>query len=136
MNGDVVARAESTGGERSLAIREPISVDRHSWVTARCGGPDYFGGRRHVDSWERPIFAHTSAVYVAVGGPWEMFDPELARTPLALLHGGVRYIHEHSPQWPAGMVTHHHGRTDHLAYLQEPFEQAIEHLEERLRRGH
>lgn len=135
MNGEVVARTDSVSGERSLSIREPIAVDRHSWIAARCGGPSYFGGRRHVDSWERPIFAHTSPVYVAVGGPWEMFDPDLARAPLALLHGGVRYIREHSPQWPSDSVTHHHGRADHLEYLEEPFRGAIDRIEERLRRG-
>jgi hypothetical protein len=136
MNGAVVARTESgAGNERTFSIRERIAVDRHSWIAARCGGPDYFGGRRHLDSWERPIFAHTSPVYIAVGGPWEMFDPDQARVPLELLHGGVRYIHEHSPQWAAGAVTHHHGKSNHLAYLEEPFGEAIALLEERLRRA-
>jgi hypothetical protein len=135
MNGEVVARTERASGERSLSIREPIAVDRHSWIAARCGGPSYFDGPRHVDSWERPIFAHTSAVYLAVGGPWEMFDPEETAAPLALLRGGVRYIREHSPQWPSDHVTHHHGMADHLAYLEEPFREAIDLLEERLRRG-
>jgi hypothetical protein len=135
MNGEVVARSESGSGGGSLSLRESIVVDRHSWIAARCGGPDYFDGGRHVDSWERPIFAHTSPVYVSVGGPWEMFDPDQARAPLALLHGGVRYIREHSPQWPPDRVTHHHGNDEHLAYLEEPFREAIERLEERLRRG-
>jgi hypothetical protein len=135
MNGEVVARTERASGERSLSIREPIAVDRHSWIAARCGGPSYFDGPRHVDSWERPIFAHTSAVYLAVGGPWEMFDPEETAVPLALLRGGVRYIRDHSPQWPSDHVTHHHGMADHLAYLEEPFREAIDLLEERLRRG-
>lgn len=135
MNGEVVARTGSGSGDGSLSIREQIAVDRHSWIAARCGGPAYFDGRRHVDSWERPIFAHTSPVYVAVGGPWEMFDPDQASVPLELLHGGVRYIREHSPQWPVDRVTHHHGRNDHLAYLEEPFLEAIDRLEGRLRRG-
>lgn len=135
-NGVVVARTESVAGERSMSIHEPIAVDRHSWIAARCGGSDYFGGRRHLDSWERSIFAHTSPVYVAVGGPWEMFDPDQVRTPLELLHGGVRYIHDHSPQWPVGTVTHHHGTPDHLAYLEGPFEEAIDLLEQRLHRGY
>ena len=135
MNGEVVARTGSGSGDGSLSIREQIAVDRHSWIAARCGGPGYFDGRRHVDSWERPIFAHTSPVYVAVGGPWEMFDPDQASVPLELLRGGVRYIREHSPQWPADRVTHHHGRNDHLAYLDEPLREAIDRLEARLRRG-
>lgn len=135
MNGEVVARTEGGSGQRSFGIRERIEVDRHSWIVARAGGPSYFDGPRHVDSWERPIFAHTSPVYVAIGGPWEMFDPNQAGVPLALLHGGVRYIREHSPQWDSESVTHHHGRADHLAYLEEPLREAIDRLEERLRRG-
>lgn len=135
VNGEVVARTDGGSTGRSLSIREPIAVDRHSWIAARCGGPDYFGGGRHVDSWERPIFAHTSPVYVGVGGPWEMFDPDQARAPLAILHAGVRYIRDHSPQWPSDTVTHHHGKDDHLGHLEEPFLEAIDRLEERLRRG-
>jgi hypothetical protein len=135
MNGEVVARTDGGNGKQSFGITEHITVDRHSWIAARCGGPNYFDGRRHVDSWERPIFAHTSPVYVAVGGPWEMFDPDQARVPLALLRVAVRYLRDHSPQWPSDSVTHHHGRANHIAYLEEPFREAIDRLEERLRGG-
>jgi hypothetical protein len=135
LNGRVVAATERGSGEHTLEIHESIAVDRHAWIAARCGGPGYFGGRRHVDAWERQIFAHTSPVYVAVGGSWEMFDPDQAKAPLAIMHAAVRYIREHSPQWPSDRVTHHHGNDDHLAYLEEPFRGAIEGLEERLRRG-
>ena len=135
MNGEVVASTESPSGDRALSLRETIAVDRHSWIAARCGGPGYFGGTPHRDEWTRPIFAHTSAVYVGVGGPWEMFDEELARAPLTLLEGGVRYIREQGLQWEPDRVTHHHEASDHLAYVEEPIREAIERLEERLRRG-
>lgn len=125
VNGVVVARTGGSGFERRLSLRERISLDRHSWVAARCGGPEYFDSIPHHDGWARRIMAHTSPVYVAVGGEWRMFDPGVANYLLTLLNGGLDYIHERSVQHPAGTVTHHHGRDDHLSYLAEPFHEAI-----------
>ena len=126
MNGDVVARTDGGGGStRRLSIRERITVDRHSWIAARCGGPTYFDSIPYLDGWARKIMAHTSPVYIGVGGEWRMFDPGVASYLVTLLNGGIDYINQRSLQHPVGSVTHHHGRDDHLAHLAEPFHEAI-----------
>jgi hypothetical protein len=131
VNGEVVARTTGRNAAR-LALRERIEVDRHSWIAARCGGPDYFDSIPHHDGWQRRIMAHTSPVYVAVGGEWRMFDPGVANYLLTLLNGGIGYIRERSVQRPSDAVTHHHGRQDHLSYLEEPFHEAIAALHARM----
>ena len=113
MAGRVVASAESREGARRLELRERIKVSGHTWIAARCGGPDYFTGGNinssyppswslrecagpiadtHYDTWRRGIFAHTSPVYVACGGEWWMFDEGTARHMLAVIEGSARYI--------------------------------------------
>ena len=39
--GKVVASADSRDGARRLEIKEKLRVDGHTWISARCGGPDY-----------------------------------------------------------------------------------------------
>lgn len=132
LNGSVVARTEDAKGTRHLALRESIQVDRHSWIAARCAGPNYWQSTRHHDGWGRGIMAHTSPVYLAVGGDWWMFDIGAANYLLTLLNGGIDYIRKRSVQWEPGTVTHHHGHDDHLAYLEEPFRQGIEAIHKRM----
>jgi hypothetical protein len=132
MNGNVVARVEESKGTRHLRIRERIRVEKHSWIAARCAGANYWQSARHNDGWRRPIMAHTSPVYLAVGGEWWMFDLGAANYLLTLLQGGIDYIHQRAPQWEPKSVTHHHGRADHLSFLEEPFQQAIQAIHERM----
>ena len=153
--GRVVASTESRDGARRLTIRERIMVSGHTWIAARCGGPNYFtdgnfnsgfppswslkehGGLiadTHYDAWRRGIYAHTSPVYVACGGDWWMFDEATARHMLSVIDGSMRYIEGGSLQHRHGTVTHHHGEDDHIAYLKRPFLEAQELVEERLRR--
>jgi hypothetical protein len=132
VNGAVVARTTGRGPARSLSLRESLRIDRHSWIAARCGGPEYFDSIPHHDGWRRQIMAHTSPVYVGVAGEWRMFDPGVANYLLTLLNGGVSYIRERSAQRPEHLVTHHHGRDDHLAYLEEPFHEAIAAIHARM----
>jgi hypothetical protein len=131
MNGQVVARTEQSGGTKKLELRERIKVERHSWIAARCAGPGYDAVRHH-DCWGRGLMAHTSPIYVAVGGEWWMFDTGAANYMLTLLHGGLEYLRTRAPQWPAGTVTHHHGRSDHQAYLEEPLQEAINAVRKRM----
>jgi len=131
MNGKVVARTESGRPVHALAIREKLTVDRHSWIAARCAGAGYTALPHH-DVWSRSIMAHTSPVYLAVGEPWWMFDRSTADYMLTLLHGGIDYVRTRSRQWPEGRVTHSHRHEDHLAYLSEPFQQAIEAIHRRM----
>jgi hypothetical protein len=131
--GEVVAETTSASGARKLELRARVRVGEHTWLAVRCGGPNYWDGRAHMDTWGRRIFAHTSPVYVAVGGDWEMFDEAGLRHLRNLCDGNLRYVREIAGAFPADRVTHHHGEPDHLAYLERPFLEAQAHVEQRLR---
>jgi hypothetical protein len=129
--GRVVAQAESPTGARNLKLRERIRVDGDSWLAARVAGPDYTAVP-HRDCWSRGIMAHTSPIYIACGEEWRLAEPATAHYMLTLVEGSLAYINELSRQHRPGTVTHHHGEEDHLAYLERPFQQAMEALERRL----
>jgi hypothetical protein len=131
--GRVVASTEEARGARHLHLKAPLKVDSHTWLAARCGGPGY-SALRHHDVWNRGIFAHTSPIYVAVGGEWWLFDRGTAEYMLTLIEGGLAYIHQRAGHYPPDQVTHHHGETDHLAYLDRPFREAIEAIHRRMHR--
>lgn len=131
MNGNVVARTEETKGTKTLSLKATVKIEKHSWIVARCAGPNYTSIKHH-DGWRRGIMAHTSPIYLAVGGPWWMFSKESAEYMLTLIHGGLEYVKTRSKQWQPGTVTHHHGNDDHMKFLEEPFQQAIEAIHRRL----
>ena len=130
--GRVVASTEDPNGARRLHLRESVKVNGHSWLAARVNGPGYTPSIRHHDGAARVIFAHTSPIYIAVGGEWWLFDLEAAQYMLTLFEGNLTYIREISPQRRPGTVTHHHGEDDHLAYLERPFLEAREALHRRM----
>ena len=132
-SGKVVASTGARDGARRLEIKEKLRVDGHTWISARCGGPDYEGSV-HFDLWRRGIFAHTSPIYVACGGEWEMYDEATLRYMLTLIEGDLVYIRESSGQHVPGSVTHHHGEDDHVAYLERPFIEARDAIHERMHR--
>jgi hypothetical protein len=121
--GRVVASTEEPRGARELTLRARLTVDGHTWLAARAGGP---GAAQlvHHDVWGRGVFAHTSPIYVACGGDWQLFSPATAQYMLTLIDGTLTYIRDHSPRYRPGTVTHHHGEADHQAYLERPFHQA------------
>ncbi len=129
--GRVVAAVTAAEGSRRLELREKLHVNRHTWLAARCGGPDY-KPVPHYDGWQRGIFAHTSPVYVACGGEWWMFDLEAAQYMLTLVHGGLDYIRHMAPLHKPGTVTHHHHHDNHAEYLEEPFRQAMDAIHRRM----
>ncbi len=129
--GTVVASTEDNHGARRLHLTAHIKVDGHTWLAARCGGPHY-DARPHHDVWNRGIFAHTSPVYVAVGGEWWLFDRGTAEYMLTLIEGGLAHIHQRATHYPPDQVTYHHGEADHLAYLGRPFREAIEAIHRRM----
>jgi hypothetical protein len=132
--GRVVAQADAaaTGaGRRRLELREKVKVDGHSWLAARVGGPGY-GQVDHHDGWQRGIFAHTSPVYVAVGGDWWMFDRDAAEYMLTLIDGCLTYVRHTAPLRPDAETTFHHGEADHVAYLERPFHEAREAIHRRM----
>jgi hypothetical protein len=130
--GRVVASTEDRNGSRRLELRDKVRVDGHTWLAARCGGPEYFDSVPHHDVWNRGVFAHTSPIYVACGGDWWMFDEGAARYMLTLIDGGITYIDETAPVYRPGGATRHHGEEDHLAYLRRPFLEARNAIHERL----
>src|SRR5262249_20664143 len=62
--GRVVAATEEPRGARRLTLRTRLTVEANTWLAARCGGPRYYEMMRFVDCWGRPMFAHTSPIYV------------------------------------------------------------------------
>ena len=131
-NGRVVAASESSTPTRRLRIDESILIDGNSWLAARAGGPGYYG-YTHYDVWRRGIFAHTSPIYVSVGGPWRMFDAETAQYMLTLIDGAMTYVENSSRQHAHGYVTHHHGEDDHLGFLKRPLIEARQSVQKRIR---
>lgn len=133
-DGVVIARAEAEGaGTRRLALAGPFEVAQSGWLAVRAGGPGYWASLPHRDSWRRPIFAHTSPIYVAVGGPWERWDPEVGESMLRLIDGALGYVTDLSPQSEPSRVTHHHGEGDHLAVLARPYLEARDAVRRRFR---
>ena len=149
--GRVVAATRSSAGTRRLELKERLRVDGHTWLSARCGGPNYYTtgnyyssqtpalrpiDSTHYDSQRKGIFAHTSPIYICCGGDWsppqQMFDEETARHMLAVLEGDLAYIRQVSVQHRPGTVTHHHGEADHAAYLKRPFQEAREAIHGRM----
>jgi len=130
--GRVVASTREPGGARMLSLKARVRVDGHSWLVARVGGPDYDHPLLHHDSTSRGIFAHTSPIYVACGGEWEMMDRDAAHYMLRILEGSMHYMRNIALHYPPGTVTHHHGESDHLAYLERPFREAQEAILRRL----
>ena len=131
--GRVVASTENSKGTRRLELKGKIKVDGHTWLAARCAGPDYYDDSlSHHDVWNRGVFAHTSPIYVACGEDWWMFDEGVAKYMLTLIEGGLTYIEETVAVHRPGGVTHHHGESDHLAYLRRPFLEARQALHGRM----
>ena len=133
-DGRVVASTQDPRGARRLELKDRIKIDGHTWLAARCGGPNYFDSLRHHDVWSRGIFAHTSPIYVACGGQWEMFDERAAQYILTMAEGGLAYIDQIAPLHVHGTVTHHHREDDHVAYLRRPFLEARDAIHRRMDR--
>ena len=130
--GRVVASSEDLKGTRRLSLKTKLKVDGHTWLAARCGGPNYYNYIPHHDIWSRGIFAHTSPIYVACGGEWSMFDEGAAKYMLTLIEGSLTYVREVAPMRQAGSVTHHHGEDDHQAYLERPLLEAQAAIHQRM----
>jgi hypothetical protein len=134
-DGQVVASSsavEVADGRWRISLRERVRVTSHGWLTARAGGPAYWDTIRHRYSWARPVFAHTSPVYVAVGGDWWRRDDEVTTYMLSLIDGALGYIRNVSNR-STGDIAHHHGETDHQAFLERPYHEAIAAINERRR---
>jgi hypothetical protein len=129
--GGVVAATGDAQGARQLRLKTSLKVAGHTWLAARCGGPNYTAVSHH-DGWQRGLFAHTSPIYIACGGDWWLFDHAAAQYMLTLIDGTLAYIRHTAAHDPPGGVTHHHGEEDHLAYLERPFHEAREAIHRRM----
>jgi hypothetical protein len=129
--GRVVASTEEKQGAHELRLKTSLKVDGHTWLAARCAGPGYTSVKHH-DGWGRGIMAHTSPVYVACGGEYQLFELEAAQYMLTLVDGGLSYIRHRSRQHRPCTVDHHHGEDDHEAYLSRPFQEAREAIHRRM----
>ena len=130
--GRVVASTGDSKGTRKLRINAPIKIARHSWLAARCGGPQLTDGIVHHEGWKRGIIAHTSPVYIAVGGDWWMHNEATINYMRTLVEGSLSYIRNISRRYKHDTVTYHHHENDHQAYLERPFQQALQALHKRM----
>ena len=104
----------------------------HTWLAARVGGPGYVNAVPHHDVWRRGIMAHTSPVYVAVGGRLGAVRPGGGHLH-AHAAGGQPGLYPHAqPAVPPGTVTHFHGEADHQAFLERPFQEALQAIHARM----
>lgn len=129
--GRVVASTGETRGARRLHLRAKITINGHSWLAARCAGPDYTALPHH-DGWNRGLFAHTSPIYLAVGGDWWMFDRKAAQYMLTLVSGSLDFVRHKAALRVDELTTHHHGEDNHMAYLERPLVEAIEAIHRRM----
>ena len=130
-NGETVDVAAATAGDdRRLSLTREVRVDGSTWIAARAFGTD-----QHLDEWGRQVFAHTSPVYVACGGPWGMADPEGLHYIRTLVEGAREYVRHTATRRADHLTTHHHGEADHLAWLERPFAEALRALDSRADRG-
>ncbi|MBX3029718.1 MAG: CehA/McbA family metallohydrolase [Chloroflexi bacterium] len=128
--GRVIDEVTDRAGARSLRLRARVRVEGPSWLALRAGGPGYRPIRHH-DERRRGIMAHTGPVYLAPGGRYGLRDPRTDQYLLTLIGGSVEYLRSAAAHDEPGHVTHAHGRTDHQAWLEEPFLEAIEAIERR-----
>jgi hypothetical protein len=132
--GQIVASAKEAEGTQRLSVRAEVEVSGHSWMAARCSGVNIAQNPRLYDAWGRGISAHTSPIYLACGGDWWMANRETAQYMLKMIEGNFAYIREMTRHYQAGKVIHHHGESDHLAYLERPLHQAKDEILQRIQR--
>jgi len=86
VNGRVVASSERKAGATQLSVKKKVRIKGSCWIAARCGS------RMMVQHcWPIHLGAHTSPVYVIVGGA-EQFSLSDATYMLTLIDGGLTYL--------------------------------------------
>ena len=124
----MVAVAEPDSDDKhALTLSHDVRIDSSTWIAARV-----FGTQHHLDDWARPVFAHTSPVYVGCGGPWTMADPDGLHYMRTLVTGARDYVRHTAARRDDALTTHHHGEPDHAAWLERPFTEALRALDDRL----
>lgn len=85
-NGRIVAETLSSEGAKSLRLDTEIHADSSGWVAVRCSGNDLAWS-----VWPQYLIAHTSPVYLDVGGV-RQWDSSVANYLVTTLEGGVAWL--------------------------------------------
>ncbi len=129
-NGKVISESSNDQGTNELYVNDKIIVQNDTWLTARCSGKGY-DAQKHHDERSRGIMAHTSPIYIACGEQYTVYDHETIQYMLTLIEGCIAYIRQREGRREPRTVTHHHN-LNHQVYLEFPFHQAREILEQRI----
>ncbi|MGE0239170.1 MAG: CehA/McbA family metallohydrolase [Parvibaculaceae bacterium] len=129
-DGEVIARKDCPEGTATLTLEASHRADRPGWIAARCMGTGHAGASHHYDVWQRPVFAHTSPVYVRTTARRMPSDPRTTDYMLALCRGVKAHVEQRAARFWPGNTSHRHGESDHLAFLLRPIEEAIAILQE------
>ncbi|MHB0877518.1 MAG: CehA/McbA family metallohydrolase [Anaerolineae bacterium] len=86
VNGQVVAEEAREADAHRLVVRTNVKVPASSWVAARC-----ISRYTTWQGWPINVAAHTSPVYVVVGGE-RQFSPEDATFMMTLMDGGLAWV--------------------------------------------
>ncbi|MCI0621254.1 MAG: CehA/McbA family metallohydrolase [Acidobacteria bacterium] len=65
-NGEVIRKVRPSGENHQSVLDETIDVERGGWIAARAHGPKMLEYGRTW--WRMPVFAHTSPIYIDMGG--------------------------------------------------------------------
>jgi hypothetical protein len=103
VNGRVVARVPTDAGGRAARLGADLRLTASSWVAARC-----YGREKLQVIWPIAVGAHTSPVYVAVGGRRQT-STEDASYLLTLLEGGLAYLDQLAAFRDPDQRQHHRG---------------------------
>lgn len=131
VNGQIAHRQPVTQGAETYQFSTSLSIGGSDWIAARCFGVGE-GVMRHADTWSRPVFSHTSPIYISQNDSYLRHDIDLTHMMLATVDGARRYILECARLDWGGSVRHRHGESDHVAYLVQPLDEAERALRAKL----
>ncbi|HEV8635674.1 MAG TPA: CehA/McbA family metallohydrolase [Chloroflexota bacterium] len=103
VNGEVAARAPADPGGRAARVSARLRLGASSWVAARCHGRE-----KLQVIWPIAVGAHTSPVYVTVGGRRQTSTGD-ADYLLTLLEGGLAYLDNLAAFRDPAQRRHHRG---------------------------
>lgn len=130
--GMTIASAESAG-ERILTLREAVPIVGSGWLCVRVTGGNGDTLLCHRDAWARPVWAHTSPIYIECGDEEIAELSALTKMREQVLRG-MTYVSQRASVTTDETIVHHHG-VGHRSYLLTPFNQALTELDRRIAGG-
>ena len=82
INGVPEVREQPDGTDRRIVLKHSFRTETPCWVAARCWGPHLTGAG--------PVMAHSSPIYIEVGGQGA-FEPAEGQYMLTHLEGGITW---------------------------------------------